>query len=112
MSDPVISVVVVSDYAGGTPGSLDDFRHCLRALAAQDFDEPVEVLLSEWEGCRNHISTDLETLVPSLRIVYSDARSAFDLKNEGARRARAGTGLPARDIDVLRSVERGQQVPA
>jgi hypothetical protein len=89
MSDPVISVVVVSDYAGGAPGSLDDFRHCLRALAAQDFDEPVEFLLSEWEGYRDRIPADLETLLPSLRIVYSDARSAFDLKNEGARQARA-----------------------
>jgi hypothetical protein len=29
-------------------------------------------------------------VLPSLRIVYSDARSAFDLKNEGARQARGG----------------------
>ena len=89
MSDPVFSVVVVSDYAGGTAGSLDDFGHCLRALAAQDFDEPVEFLLSEWVGYRDRIPADLETLLPSLRIVYSDARSAFDLKNVGAREARA-----------------------
>jgi hypothetical protein len=47
MSVPVISVVVVSDYAGCTPGSLDDYRHCLRDLAQDRLevlsgvDEPV-----------------------------------------------------------------------
>jgi hypothetical protein len=89
MSEPVISVVVVSDYGGGTPGSLDDYRHSLRALAAQDFDEPVEYLLSEWEGFRDRVAADLETIVPSVRIVFSEERSAFGLKNEGVRHARA-----------------------
>jgi hypothetical protein len=89
MSDPVITVVVVSDFAGGTPGSVDDFRHCLAALAAQDFDEPAEFLLSEWSGYADRIPDDLVRILPSLRIVLSDARSAFDLKNAGARAARA-----------------------
>ena len=89
MSEPVISVVVVSDFAGGTPGSIDDFRHCLAALAAQDFDEPAEFLLSEWSGYADRIPDDLVRILPSLRIVLSDARSAFDLKNAGARAARA-----------------------
>ena len=89
MSEPVISVVVVSDYAGGMPGSIDDYRHCLRALAAQEFDQPAEYLLSEWEGFRGEIPDDLVDILPSLRIVYSDEQSAFGLKNEGARQARA-----------------------
>ena len=89
MSEPVITVVVVSDFAGGTPGSVDDFRHCLAALAAQDFDEPAEFLLSEWSGYADRIPDDLVRILPSLRIVLSDARTAFDLKNEGARAARA-----------------------
>lgn len=89
MSEPVVSVIVVSDYAGGTAGSLDDFRHCLAALAAQDFDEPAEFILSEWAGYRDRIPADLETVLSSLRLVFSDERSAFGLKNEAARRARA-----------------------
>ncbi len=89
MPEPIISVVVVSDYAGGTPGSLDDFRHCLRALAAQNIEEPVEYILSEWEGYRDKIPPDLHAVLPSLRVIYSDARSAFELKNAGARQAQA-----------------------
>lgn len=89
MPGPVVSVVIVSDYAGGTPGSLDDFRHCLAALAAQDFDEPVEFLLSEWEGFRDRIPAELQQLLPSLQFIFSDARTSFDLKNEGVRRAQA-----------------------
>lgn len=88
MSEPLISVVIVSDYAGGSAGSVDDYRHCLRALAAQDFDEPAEFLLSEWEGFRDRVPDDLAALLPSLRIVFSDERSAFGLKNEGVRQAR------------------------
>lgn len=89
MSEPVISVVVVSDFAGGTPGSLDDFRHCLAALAAQDFDEPAEFLLVEWEGYRDRLPEDIGATLPSLQVVFSPARSAFDLKNDGARHALA-----------------------
>lgn len=89
MTEPVVSVIVVSDYAGGTAGSLDDYRHCLAAVAAQDFAEPAEVLLSEWAGFRDSIPSDLTTILPGLRVVFSDERSAFGLKNEGVRRARA-----------------------
>jgi hypothetical protein len=89
MREPIVSVVVVSDYAGGTPGSLEDYRHCLAALAAQDFDEPVEFILSEWDGFRDSISSELRELLPSLQPVFSDARTSFGLKNAGARAARA-----------------------
>jgi hypothetical protein len=89
MSEPVISVVVVSDYAEGTPGSVDDYRHCLRALAAQDFDEPVEFILSESDRFRDRIPPDLAEILPSLRFVFSAERSAFGLKNAAAAQARA-----------------------
>ena len=89
MSEPVISIIVVSDYAGGSAGSIDDYRHCLRALAAQDFDEPAEFLLSEWVGYRDELPADLTTILPSLRIVYSEERTAFGLKNAAAAQARA-----------------------
>ena len=88
-SGPVISVVIVSDFAGGTTVSHDDYRHCLRALAAQDFDGPAEFILSEWEGYRERIQDDLDETLPGLRVTFSSARSTFDLKNEGARQATA-----------------------
>lgn len=88
MSEPVVSVVVVSDYAGGTPGTVDDYRHSLAALAAQDFDEPFEVLVSEWAGFRDAVPSDLQQILPAIRMVYSEERSAFGLKNDGVRQAR------------------------
>ena len=96
MSDPVISVVVVSDYAGGTPGTVDDYRHSLAALAAQDFAEPFEVIVSEWEGFREAVPADIGAMLPSMRMVYSDERSdCHDL--HGAReldRARVTSPSP------------------
>jgi len=89
MSEPVITVVVVSDVSSGTPSSFDDFRHCLAALARQDFDEPAEFLLSEWSGYADRIPDDLVRILPSLRIALSDAQTTLDLKNAGAREARA-----------------------
>ena len=89
MSEPVVSVVIVSDYAGGTSGSIDDYRHCVRALAAQDFDEPVEFILSESDQFRDSFPDDLAGILPSLRVVFSPERTAFGLKNEGVRQASA-----------------------
>jgi hypothetical protein len=89
MSEPVISVVIVSDYAGGTTEARDDLRECLEALARQDFDEPAEFLLCEWEGYRDTIPAWLAQSLPSLRLVFAGARTSFELKNAGVQCARA-----------------------
>ena len=89
MSDPVISVLIVSDYEGGATKSWDDFRKCLAALARQDFDGPVEFLLCESEGFRDAIPADLQKLLPSLQFVFDRGTTSYELKNAGVQRARA-----------------------
>ena len=89
MSQPVVSVVIVGDYAAGTPGSIEDLRLCLKALASQDFAEPAEFIVSEWEGYRDAIPNDLDKLLPGVRVVFSEAQTTLELKNEGVRRAHA-----------------------
>ena len=87
---PAVSVVVVSDYAGGQARSWNGLRAVLAALARQDFEEPAEFLLSECSALAGEIPADLAELLPSLRIVLSPASSSYELKNEGVRRASAG----------------------
>lgn len=86
---PVASVVIVSDYAGGEEKAWDDIRATLRALAAQDFDEPVEYLLVERDSLGNAIPADLRALLPGLKIVLTPKPTAYDLQNEGAVAASA-----------------------
>ena len=54
---PVVSVIVVSDYAGGDFKAWDDLRSTLAALARQDIDEPIEVLLVESSDHAGRIPT-------------------------------------------------------
>jgi hypothetical protein len=89
MSEPAVSVVIVSDFEAGTEVAWADLQRCLEALARQDFAEPAEILVCEWVGFRDAVPAGLERLLPSLRMVYSDARTSFELKNEGVRQARA-----------------------
>ncbi len=89
MPQPVVSVVIVEDYAPGTAGAWDDFRRCLTALASQDFDESFELILSEWDGFRDSVPADLDQIALGLKVVFSSGRSAFELRNEGVRVASA-----------------------
>jgi hypothetical protein len=84
---PAVSVIVVSDYAGGDAGPWDDLRGSLRALARQDFDEPMEVLLVESSRHADRMPDEVQRLVPSLKVVRSQAATSYELKNEGVRAA-------------------------
>jgi hypothetical protein len=88
MSAIVVSIVIVSDYGGGEEKGWQDLRATLGALAAQDFDEPVEYLLVETAQFQDSVPDDLTTLLPSLELVFTDSTSSYDLKNDGARVAR------------------------
>jgi hypothetical protein len=85
----VASVIVVSDYAAGDAGAWDDLRTTLRALARQDVDEPIEVLLVESRAHADRIPADLTAILPSLKVVTCPAASSYELKNEGVRAATA-----------------------
>jgi hypothetical protein len=85
----VVSVIVVSDYAAGDAEASDDLRTSLRALARQDVDEPIEVLLVESRANADRIPADLTAILPSLKVVTSPAASSYELKNEGVHAATA-----------------------
>lgn len=86
---PVVSVVIVSDYAGGEAKAWDDIRATVDAFARQDFTGRAEFLLSESASIQKEIPADLSATLPSLRLVLSPASSSYDLKNHGVRAASA-----------------------
>ena len=83
------SVIVVSDYASDGSTDWEEARALLRALAEQDFAEPFEVIISEHVGSADDIPEDLRGICPNVRVVACHPSSAYQLKNEGARQARA-----------------------
>jgi len=91
---PAVTVMVVSDYRPGEQKSWNDLRATLAALATQDFDEPVEHLLLENRADLAQMPKDVPATLPGVRVVASDARNSYELKN-----APTSTGeTPARSI--------------
>jgi hypothetical protein len=86
---PVVSVMVVSDYRPGEHKSWQDLRATLAALSLQNFDEPVEYLLLENTANLERMPVDLTRSLPGLRVVGSDGRGSYDLKNAGIHAASA-----------------------
>jgi hypothetical protein len=84
---PVVSIVLVCDYASGEKASWEDARATLQGVAAQDFDEPVEHLLVEREGVV--IPEAVLHVLPGLRLVRTSQHASFAMKNEGVRVAKA-----------------------
>jgi cellulose synthase/poly-beta-1,6-N-acetylglucosamine synthase-like glycosyltransferase len=89
LAQPVITVVVSTDYASGTAAGWNDLRSTLAGLARQDFQEPAEFLLVETTDLASQIPPDLCGILPSLRIVTAPAIYANELKNAGARASTA-----------------------
>jgi hypothetical protein len=81
--------MVVSDYRPGEQKSWDDLRATLPALACQDFDEPVEPLLLENSHDLEAMPGDVPRALPGIRVIASDARGSYPLKNAGMRAATA-----------------------
>jgi hypothetical protein len=78
-----LSVIVVSDFEEGAQRSWLNERGILEGLARQDIHEPFEVVLVENERHRDTIPSDLLTICPGLRIVYSPATRSAELKDFG-----------------------------
>lgn len=89
MHIPAVTVMVVSDYKPGEQKSWDDLRATLSALARQDFDEPVEYLLLENSHDLAAMPDDVPRTLPGVRVVSSDARGSYPLKNAGVQAATA-----------------------
>lgn len=81
--------MVVSDYRPGEQKSWDDLRATLSALAQQEFDEEVEYLLLENAEDLRLMPEDVPRTLPGVRVIASDARGSYALKNVGIQAARA-----------------------
>lgn len=86
---PVVSVIMVADYAPGEDRGWVILRNSLRAMAQQDFAEPVEFVLAEQSVFGARIPDDLEEQLPGLRVLLAEAPSAHALKNAAAREVSA-----------------------
>jgi hypothetical protein len=88
-TQPVASVVVISDYKVGSSLAWDDLRATLRGLAAQDFCEPAEYIFLENVRHKGHIPLDLTEILPELKIILSTRELQYALKSEAADVAHA-----------------------
>lgn len=86
---PVVSVVIVNDYACGQTESWDFIRATLNGLAHQDFCEPAEFLYVESRELEHKIPTDLTNILKDLKVILSPANNAYQLKNVGVKAASA-----------------------
>ncbi len=82
-----LSVIVVSDYAGGRD-DWDDQRAILAALRAQDIAEPFEVLLAEPAARAADCPSDLSQTLPSLRLLCLPAEGSIALRDAAVALAR------------------------
>jgi Glycosyl transferase family 2 len=79
---PVVSIILVCDYASGEKASWEDARATLRGVAA-----PVEHLLVERQGVV--VPEDVLHVLPGLRLVRTNQHASFAMKNEGVCVAKA-----------------------
>lgn len=78
---PLISVIVVSDYASGKERGWDDLRATLQALKEQEFTESAEFILVETPELARRIPADVLSMASGLRLVEASARNTHELIN-------------------------------
>ncbi|MEW6268936.1 MAG: glycosyltransferase [Thermodesulfobacteriota bacterium] len=86
---PSVSVVVASDYGGRTADDWSYLRKTLRGLAAQDFDEPFEVLLVDATPEDEVMPADVAAALPGLRVLHGTRDRSRVLLNDAVAQARA-----------------------
>jgi hypothetical protein len=87
MSDPRISVIIVSDYVTCDSGWDDQFR-MMHALQAQDIGEPFEVIIAERVQRQRDFPAKLLDIGPGTRAVFLPKTTSSELKNAGLESAR------------------------
>src|SRR6266849_3340232 len=90
-NSPEISVVLVSDYEGGSQRSWEDLRIALEALAGQQFDQTFEVLVVESAKVAGYgeVPAELKAKLPRLRLISAATSESYGLKNAGVEKAAA-----------------------
>lgn len=84
----VVSVLVVSDYGGGSADEWDYLRDTLGALKRQTFDESVEMFLVDATPAGQQLPPDVLDIVPSIRVI-GGAGTTRELLNAAVNAASA-----------------------
>jgi hypothetical protein len=98
--DGGLSVIVVSDYAAGEEKSWEDLRRALRAWADQEGYPADEFILVESARFEGKIPGDVLQMVPSMKVLYCEAESSYELKNQGVESA-TGDWIALVDADCI-----------
>jgi len=85
--EPVVSVVIVSDYASDPSTKWRSLRTTLEAFARQDFDELAQYVYCDTSG--ETVPDEVASLLPGLEVLYTERTTSNALKNAAARAARA-----------------------
>jgi hypothetical protein len=80
---PLVSVIVVSDYASDPQSAGQDLLRTLHALRMQDYCGPLEHLLVDTATGLEALPRTVREELPGLRLVPGDTDSADALKNVG-----------------------------
>jgi len=81
--EPAISVVIVSDFELTDQKTWHDEIEVLKAFAAQDFDEPFELIVVENSKFANEVPAILDTIAPDTRVVFTEQTQSAHLKDYG-----------------------------
>jgi hypothetical protein len=112
---PVVSVVTAVDFAYHGGRTVENLKATLAALAAQDFEGPLEFLLVESSDRMAQVPGEIKEILPSLVVLGLPCSTSYELMNAGARAATAdivafvdGDCVPAPDwirrlVEALRA---------
>ena len=96
----LVTVVIVADHDTPRHAGLEDLRNCLRALAGQKADQPVEFLLVDTEERARKLPDDVIAELPGLRILAVPHEGSYERKNAAVEAAR-GEIIAILDADCI-----------
>ena len=101
---PTMSIILVSDYAAGDDKGWDDLRHVLAALARQDYDGPVECILSENDA----LAGAIRSVHAGHVLLQPEVAGALLSQEEGGTGAGRAGSLTEREREVLGLIADGR----
>ena len=95
-----VSVVLASDHRAGSDEAWEELRSCLRVFAAEEFGEPVEILVVETPELLAGMPDDVRAIAPGARFLAAPGPGAAELRNAGVREA-SGDLVAVLDSDCV-----------
>ena len=82
---PIVSIIIVSDFELTEQKTWHDEFEALKAFAAQDFDEPFELVVVENSRFSDDVPNVLRHIAPRTRFLFTDETQSAKLKDYGVR---------------------------